>query len=68
MYPLAMAQYIGYLGPPPPLLMSKSPVVSQYFDSDGISPTPLPVFTFLMAGVLTLGNREVYRRGTDTKD
>ncbi|EFE37876.1 hypothetical protein TRV_07467 [Trichophyton verrucosum HKI 0517] len=43
-YPLAMAQYIGYLGPPPPLLMSKSPVLSQYFDGDGkyIGEAPIP--------------------------
>ncbi|GBF65334.1 dual specificity protein kinase [Trichophyton mentagrophytes] len=34
-YPLAMAQYIAYLGPPSPKLMGKSPILSKYFDGDG---------------------------------
>ncbi|KAF3898435.1 Protein kinase domain-containing protein [Trichophyton interdigitale] len=43
-YPLAMAQYIAYLGPPSPKLMGKSPILSKYFDGDGkyIGEAPIP--------------------------
>ncbi|KAI1912232.1 hypothetical protein LOZ61_003394 [Ophidiomyces ophidiicola] len=33
--PLALAQYIGYLGPPPLELIQQSPIFSNYFDEDG---------------------------------
>lgn len=34
--PLALAQYIGYLGPPPPEMIRKSPRFSTYFDEHGM--------------------------------
>ncbi|PGH14527.1 serine/threonine protein kinase [Helicocarpus griseus UAMH5409] len=33
--PLALAQYIGYLGAPPLELIRQSPIFSDYFDKDG---------------------------------
>ncbi|OQE13385.1 hypothetical protein PENFLA_c049G09239 [Penicillium flavigenum] len=33
--PLALAQYIGYLGPPPLEMLRKSPFFSTYFDEQG---------------------------------
>lgn len=33
--PLALAQYIGYLGPPPLELIRQSPLFSTYFDENG---------------------------------
>ncbi|EEP77080.1 predicted protein [Uncinocarpus reesii 1704] len=33
--PLALAQYIGYLGPPPLEIIRQSPLFSTYFDSEG---------------------------------
>lgn len=30
--PLALAQYIGYLGPPPLEMIRKSPLFATYFD------------------------------------
>lgn len=33
--PLALAQYIGYLGPPPLEMIRKSPLFSTYFDEQG---------------------------------
>ncbi|KAJ5322740.1 protein kinase [Penicillium brevicompactum] len=33
--PLALAQYIGYLGPPPLDLIKNSPIFSTYFDAQG---------------------------------
>lgn len=35
--PLALAQYIGYLGPPPLEMICKSPLFSTYFDEQGRS-------------------------------
>lgn len=35
--PLALAQYIGYLGPPPLEMIRKSPLFSTYFDEQGKS-------------------------------
>ncbi|GMF81500.1 unnamed protein product [Aspergillus oryzae] len=35
--PLALAQYIGYLGPPPLEIIQKSPLFQTYFDSKGTS-------------------------------
>lgn len=35
--PLALAQYIGYLGPPPLKMIRKSPLFSTYFDEQGKS-------------------------------
>ncbi|KAL3444920.1 kinase-like domain-containing protein [Aspergillus insuetus] len=42
--PLALAQYIGYLGPPPLHMIQKSPPFSTYFDEQGnwISEPPIP--------------------------
>ncbi|QMW42280.1 hypothetical protein G4B11_005604 [Aspergillus flavus] len=42
--PLALAQYIGYLGPPPLEIIQKSPLFQTYFDSKGnwISEPPIP--------------------------
>ncbi|PIG83706.1 hypothetical protein AARAC_011782 [Aspergillus arachidicola] len=42
--PLALAQYIGYLGPPPLEIIQKSPLFQTYFDSKGnwISESPIP--------------------------
>ncbi|KAJ5796120.1 protein kinase [Penicillium psychrosexuale] len=39
--PLALAQYIGYLGPPPLNIIQNSPLFSTYFDAQGQSP-PFP--------------------------
>lgn len=39
--PLALAQYIGYLGPPPLEMIRKSPLFATYFDEQG-----KPVFIF----------------------
>ncbi|KAB8210114.1 kinase-like domain-containing protein [Aspergillus parasiticus] len=36
--PLALAQYIGYLGPPPLEILQKGPLFQTYFDSKGTSP------------------------------
>lgn len=33
--PLALAQYIGYLGPPPLEIIKQSPLFSMYFDDQG---------------------------------
>ncbi|KAF2813565.1 kinase-like protein [Mytilinidion resinicola] len=33
--PIALAQYIGYLGPPPLEMIKQSPLFSEYFDADG---------------------------------
>lgn len=33
--PLALAQYIGYLGPPPLEMIRQSPLFSTYFDENG---------------------------------
>ncbi|RJE24171.1 STYKc [Aspergillus sclerotialis] len=33
--PLALAQYIGYLGPPPLDIIRQSPLFSTYFDAEG---------------------------------
>lgn len=35
MLPLALAQYIGYLGPPPLEMIKRSPLFSEYFDDQG---------------------------------
>lgn len=35
--PLALAQYIGYLGPPSLEMIRKSPLFSTYFDDQGKS-------------------------------
>ncbi|EEP82103.1 predicted protein [Uncinocarpus reesii 1704] len=42
--PLALAQYIGYLGPPPLEMIQKSPLFSTYFDKQGnwASEPPIP--------------------------
>ncbi|KAJ0415599.1 kinase-like protein [Aspergillus carlsbadensis] len=42
--PLALVQYIGYLGPPPLYMIQKSPLFSTYFDEYGnwISEPPIP--------------------------
>ncbi|RAK97316.1 protein kinase [Aspergillus ibericus CBS 121593] len=42
--PLALAQYIGYLGPPPLEIIQQSPLFSTYFDERGnwISDPPIP--------------------------
>ncbi|KGO74117.1 hypothetical protein PITC_021750 [Penicillium italicum] len=42
--PLALAQYIGYLGPPPLDIIQRSPIFSKYFDAEGnwISEAPIP--------------------------
>ncbi|OQE08975.1 hypothetical protein PENVUL_c008G06744 [Penicillium vulpinum] len=42
--PLALAQYIGYLGPPPLSIIQKSPLFSTYFDAEGnwVSEPPVP--------------------------
>ncbi|KAI9662922.1 MAG: hypothetical protein M1821_007969 [Bathelium mastoideum] len=42
--PLALAQYIGYLGLPPLEVIKQSPLFLTYFDSDGnwTSETPIP--------------------------
>ncbi|KAK2809539.1 hypothetical protein FQN50_003807 [Emmonsiellopsis sp. PD_5] len=42
--PLALAQYIGYLGPPPLEIILQSPLFSTYFDAEGnwISEPPIP--------------------------
>ncbi|PGH36283.1 CMGC/SRPK protein kinase [[Emmonsia] crescens] len=42
--PLALAQYIGYLGPPPLEIIRHSPLFSTYFDPEGnwISEPPIP--------------------------
>ncbi|KAJ5437600.1 protein kinase [Penicillium cf. griseofulvum] len=36
--PLALAQYIGYLGPPPLNIIQNSPLFSAYFDAQGKPP------------------------------
>ncbi|EFR05429.1 CMGC/CLK protein kinase [Nannizzia gypsea CBS 118893] len=43
-YPIAMAQYIGYLGHPPQKMLDKSPVRSTYYNDDGeyIGEAPIP--------------------------
>ena len=33
--PLALAQYIGYLGPPPLKILKQSPLMAEYFDEQG---------------------------------
>ena len=33
--PLALAQYIAYLGPPPLEIIKQSPLFSEYFDEKG---------------------------------
>ena len=33
--PLALAQYIGYLGPPPLEILKQSPLMADYFDEQG---------------------------------
>lgn len=38
--PLALAQYIGYLGPPPLKIIQQSPLFSTYFDAEGKSQHP----------------------------
>ncbi|KAI2726238.1 hypothetical protein CBS147332_3125 [Penicillium roqueforti] len=45
--PLALAQYIGYLGPPPLEMIRKSPLISAYFDEQGnwVSEPPIPKTT-----------------------
>lgn len=53
-YPLAMAQYIAYLGPPSPKLMGKSPILSKYFDGDGI-PSPVCV---VLNGMVTYTGKQ----------
>ncbi|EXJ83982.1 CMGC/SRPK protein kinase [Capronia epimyces CBS 606.96] len=42
--PLALSQYIGYLGPPPLEMIKRSPLFRTYFDQDGnwISEPPIP--------------------------
>ncbi|OJD10516.1 CMGC/SRPK protein kinase [Emergomyces pasteurianus Ep9510] len=42
--PLALAQYIGYLGPPPLDIIRRSPLFATYFDAQGnwISEPPIP--------------------------
>ncbi|KAM5448142.1 hypothetical protein McanMca71_004250 [Microsporum canis] len=42
--PLAMAQYIGYLGLPPREMVEQSPLFSTYFDADGEAPIPKTSF------------------------
>ncbi|KAM5473342.1 hypothetical protein MferCBS49748_001156, partial [Microsporum ferrugineum] len=46
--PLALAQYIGYLGPPPLEMIRKSPLFSTYFDEQGnwVSEPPIPKTSF----------------------
>ncbi|KAJ5562174.1 protein kinase [Penicillium sp. DV-2018c] len=46
--PLALAQYIGYLGPPPLEIIQNSPLFSTYFDAQGnwISEAPIPKTSF----------------------
>ncbi|KAK9859592.1 Serine/threonine-protein kinase [Penicillium brevicompactum] len=41
--PLALAQYIGYLGPPPLDIIKNSPLFSTYFDAQGNWVSELPV-------------------------
>ncbi|KAJ5578133.1 protein kinase [Penicillium hispanicum] len=42
--PLALAQYIGYLGPPPLNIIQQSALFSTYFDAEGnwVSEPPIP--------------------------
>ncbi|KAJ5618219.1 hypothetical protein N7528_006862 [Penicillium herquei] len=42
--PLALAQYIGFLGPPPLQIIQQSPLFSKYFDTKGnwVSECPIP--------------------------
>ncbi|RAH85863.1 protein kinase [Aspergillus japonicus CBS 114.51] len=43
--PLALAQYIGYLGPPPLHMLQESPLFSTYFDEKGnwtLAEAPIP--------------------------
>ncbi|RDW70454.1 uncharacterized protein DSM5745_07965 [Aspergillus mulundensis] len=43
--PMALAQYIGYLGPPPLYMLEKSPLFGTYFDEKGnwrLSEAPIP--------------------------
>ncbi|PWY82057.1 kinase-like protein [Aspergillus heteromorphus CBS 117.55] len=42
--PLALAQYIGYLGPPPLEIIKQNPLFTTYFDDDGnwTSDVPIP--------------------------
>jgi serine/threonine-protein kinase SRPK3 len=56
--PLALAQYIGYLGPPPLIIIQKSPLFSTYFDSEGkpYSPHPLPPVNAYFSLKATTGN------------
>ncbi|PGH19338.1 CMGC/SRPK protein kinase [Polytolypa hystricis UAMH7299] len=46
--PLTLAQYIGYLGPPPLEMIRKSPLFSTYFDeqSNWASEPPIPKTSF----------------------
>ncbi|KAG5287886.1 protein kinase [Histoplasma capsulatum G186AR] len=46
--PLALAQYIGFLGPPPLEMIRKSPLFSAYFDEfgDWVSEPPIPETSF----------------------
>ncbi|KAJ5353908.1 protein kinase [Penicillium brevicompactum] len=41
--PLALAQYIGYLGPPPLGIIKNSPIFSTYFDAQGNWASEVPV-------------------------
>ncbi|KAK4987165.1 hypothetical protein LTR66_007669 [Elasticomyces elasticus] len=46
--PLALVQYVGYLGPPPLEVIMRSPLFSTYFDEEGnwISEPPVPKTSF----------------------
>ncbi|KAK2780711.1 hypothetical protein FQN52_002079 [Onygenales sp. PD_12] len=46
--PLALSQYIGYLGPPPLEMIKQSPLFQTYFDEQGnwISEPPIPNTSF----------------------
>ncbi|KAL4783369.1 protein kinase [Aspergillus varians] len=47
--PLALAQYIGYLGPPPMHMIQNSPLFSTYFDEKGnwiVADAPIPKTSF----------------------
>ncbi|KAJ5515891.1 protein kinase domain-containing protein, partial [Penicillium freii] len=51
--PLALAQYIGYLSPPPLNIIQNSPLFSAYFDAQGKahpSPQSAPILTQTITG------------------
>jgi serine/threonine protein kinase len=48
---LALAQYIGYLGPPPLEMLRKSPLFSTYFDEQGKSASILRLEEISLPGI-----------------